>query len=142
MSIFIFAVFTLAGQSHIWHYKLWMFACCQMFFLFSMLLILFSKSLVLLTFAAAMVGIGESFMYASHLYYSVSGGTRRSGRMAIHELILSLGFAAGGILGGVFSDRYGRYSPYWFGFSVVIIGLCIQGVIWFRKSSGVEIRSL
>ena len=134
MSIFTFAVFTLAGQSHVWHYKLWLFMCCQILILVSLLLILFTSSLALLTFAVALIGIGESFMYASHLYYGVSGVTRRSGRMAIHEIILSLGFAAGGIFGGILSDKYGRYSPYWFGFSTIIIGLFIQCIIWFRKS--------
>ena len=134
MSVFTFAVFTLAGQSHAWHYKLWMFMGCQILILVSMFLILFTSSLSLLTFAVALIGIGESFMYASHLYYGVSGGTKRAGRMAIHEIILSLGFAGGGVFGGILSDRYGRYSPYWFGFSIVTIGLCIQGVIWCKKN--------
>ena len=134
MSIFTFAVFTLTGQSHAWHYKLWLFIGCQILILVSMLLILFTSSLALLTFAVALIGIGESFMYASHLYYGVSGETRRSGRMAIHELILSLGFAAGCIFGGILSDKYGRYSPYWFGFIVVTIGLCIQGIVWYKNN--------
>jgi MFS family permease len=133
MSMFTFAVFTLAGQSHAWHYKVWLFMVCQILFLVSMLLILFAPSLIFLTFAVALIGIGESFMYVSHLYYSVSGKTKRSGRMAIHEMILSLGFAAGGILGGILSDKYGRYSPYWFGLSVITVGLCIQSIIWKKN---------
>jgi len=133
MSICMFAVFMLAGQSHAWHYKVWLFISCQILIVVSMLLILFTSSLALLTFAVALVGVGASFMYASHIYYGVSGGTRRAGRMAIHEIILSLGFAAGGIFGGILSDTYGRYSPYWFGFIVVVIGLIIQGIIWCKK---------
>jgi len=135
MSISTFAVLLLAGQSHAWHYKLWLFICCQIVTAVSMLLILFTASLALLTLAVGLIGVGESFIYASHIYYGVSGGTRRAGRMAIHEIILALGFAAGGIIGGILSDMYGRYSPYWFGFITVIIGLIIQAIIWCKKES-------
>lgn len=41
MSISTFAVFLLAGQSHAWHYKLWLFISCQILTAVSMLLILF-----------------------------------------------------------------------------------------------------
>jgi MFS family permease len=77
-------------------------------------------------------------MYASHIYYGVSGGTRRAGRMAVHAIISSLGFAAGGILGGILSDKHGRYSPYWFGFGTVIIGLITQAIIWCKMDVGVK----
>lgn len=131
MSIATFAIFTLASQTHAWHYKVWLFMLGQTSLLVSMLLILYTSSLFLLTLATFMIGTGNSFMYASHLYYGVSGGRRRSGRMAIHETILSVGFVLGGLIGGILSDHLGKYCPYWFGFGVVTVGLIIQGIIWF-----------
>ncbi|MFH1613758.1 MAG: MFS transporter [Planctomycetota bacterium] len=130
MSIAVFAVFTLAGRTHAWHYKLWLFISAQLLLLIGMVLILYTSALVVLTLAVVMIGAGESFMYTSHLYYGVSGGKRRSARMAIHETTLSMGFAAGGLAGGLLSDHFGRYSPYKFGFGIVAAGLVVQAIIW------------
>ena len=39
--------------------------------------------------------------------------------------------AAGGVVGGVLSDNFSRYSPYLFGFGIVAVGLIVQALIWF-----------
>ena len=131
MSIMIFTIFMLAGRTHSWHYKLWLFAAGQVLPLVSLLMILSCTSLIALVAAIAMVGIGQSFIYTSHIYYGVSGGKNRSGRMAIHETILALGIACGGLFGGMISDKFDKYSPYKFGIAVILAGLLAQAVIWF-----------
>ncbi len=130
MSIMIFTIFTLAGHTHSWHYKLWIFAAAQVLLAASLLIILNTPSLPLLVAAVAMVGVGNSFIYTSHIYYGVSGCKNRSGRMAIHETILALGIACGGLFGGIISDKFTKYSPYKFGIAVIVAGLCIQAAIW------------
>ncbi len=130
-----FVIFVTAGKWHQWHYKLFIFVAGQLLLLASMLMILKGSSLSILFAATALVGAGQAFMYSSHLYYGVSGGTRRSGRMAIHEFLLSAGFVIGSLAGGFLSDHFGPFMPYRFGLTVVALGLCIQLAIWFTFNS-------
>jgi len=138
-----FIVFFLAGKTHLWHYRGSVFVTAQLALLASMWMILKSDSTWILFAATALIGSGQAFMYASQLYYGVSGGKRRSGLMALHEIILSVGFATGSIAGGFLSDHFDRYAPYWFGFAAVVAGLVVQAFIWFtlkpkQNSSGTE----
>lgn len=139
MCLAAFVIFIAAGKWHRWHYKLTIFIIAQLLLLASMLMILNGPSLSILFVATGLVGAGQAFMYSSHLYYGVSGGTRRSGRMAIHEFLLSAGFVIGASAGGFLSDQFGPLMPYRFGLSAVALGLFLQLSIWFgfkRKSMG------
>ena len=82
--------------------------------------------------AAGIVGICEAFIYVSHLFYGVSGGKKRSGLMAIHEFLLSIGMVIGSVAGGYISDSFGRYVPYWFGVGAIFFALAVQGAIWWK----------
>lgn len=132
-----FVVFAAAGRWHRWHYKLHIFLAGQVLLLASMLMILKGSSLGIFFLATGLVGTGQAFVYNSHLYYGVSGGTRRSRRMAIHEFLLSAGFVIGSLTGGFLSDQFSPLMPYRFGLGVVALGLLLQLAIWFgfkRKS--------
>jgi hypothetical protein len=79
--------------------------------------------------AAGIIGVAEAFIYASHLFYNVSGARNRSGLMALHEFLLSAGLVAGSLSGGYISDAFGRYKPYWFGLLMVSGAIMLQGII-------------
>jgi len=121
----------MMGRSHYWHYKKSLFALAQASVVLCAIIILFSGSLAFQLFAAGLGGICYGFIYSSHQYYGVSGGTKRSGLMAIHETIIGAGFATGALVGGILSDRYGRYSPYWFVGGAIIIAGGAEVIIWF-----------
>lgn len=131
MSVAIFVVFFAAGKTHIWHYVLSIFLGAQGLLLLSMLLILNGVGLWELFLAAGLAGGGQAFLYSSHLYYGISSARNRSGRMAIHEITLAVGFLIGSVVGGYLSDNFGRYVPYWFGFGIVVAGLLAQSAVWF-----------
>jgi predicted MFS family arabinose efflux permease len=95
-----------------------------------MLLILFCTSLIWLYMAAAFVGLGQSFVYASHQFYYVLGKVKRSGSMAVHEILIAIGYAGGSIVGGYLAEYLSRYWPYWFGFTAVMIALAVQALIF------------
>ena len=65
-------------------------------------------------------------------------------RMAVHEIILSLGMTGGSLIGGYLSDLFGRYVPYWFGIAVLAVSALAQLIIWFtlRADSGRTSRKL
>jgi predicted MFS family arabinose efflux permease len=134
-------VFWLMGKSHRWHYKKTLFVFIQASAVFSMLIILSFGSIAFQLFAAGLSGICYGFIYGSHQYYGVSGGKKRSALMAVHETIIGAGFATGSLIGGILSDNFGRYSPYWFACGVIIAGGLIQILVWFVISRSNQISS-
>ena len=96
-----------------------------------MLIILLSKSLAMQFCAASLGGICYGFAYSSHQYYGVSGGTKRSGLMAVHESVLGAGISAGALFSGMLSDAFGRYSPYKYACAIVAAAAVVQAVLWF-----------
>ena len=50
--------------------------------------------------------------------------------MAIHELLISVGYSIGSIVGGYLAEYITRYWPYWFGFISIMGALVVQGVIF------------
>lgn len=125
-----FTGFSITGRTKNWHYKLSPFIGSQLIIAVAMLMILFSTSLIQLCAAAVFVGIGQSFVYASHQFYCVSGKVKRSGSMAIHEILISIGYASGSIAGGYLAEYLSRYWPYWFGFAAVMITLAAEALIF------------
>jgi MFS family permease len=77
------------------------------------------------------MGSGFGFAYSSHLYYGACGSRKRSARMAIHEVTLSLGVIVGSGAGGYLSVNVGDYWPYWFAIVVLTLGFAAQIVVWF-----------
>jgi MFS family permease len=134
-------IFWLMGKSHWWHYKKTLFVFIQASAIFSMLIILFFSNVAFQLFAAGLSGVCYGFIYGSHQYYGVSGGKKRSGLMAVHETIIGAGFAAGSLIGGLLSDSFGRYSPYWFACGVIIAGGLVQILVWFILSRYNQISS-
>jgi MFS family permease len=130
MSGGVLVVFFAAARTHLWHYVLWIFLVTEGMLLLSMGLILNGERLGVLFAAAGLAGGGQAFLYASHLYYGISGAQNRQRRTMIHETTLCLGMLIGSLAGGYLSENVGPYSPYWFGFFVVAGGLGAQLVIW------------
>ena len=131
MCLFNVVVFWLMGRSHYWHYKKGLFAISQASLVVCMVMIILFKGIFVQLLAAGLAGICYGVVYSSHQYYGVSGGKKRSGLMAVHETIIGAGFATGALLGGILSDAFGRYSPYWFGCAVMVAAGLIQISLWF-----------
>ncbi len=104
--------FAVLGVSHIWHFRqTWLWGM-QALLTGVLLLAAFAPSEVMLYIACALAGLGVSFLYASHLFYGVSGGRDRARLMAIHEILLSGGFLVGSVGGGIVADAAGLRAPY------------------------------
>ena len=56
--------------------------------------------------------------------------------MAVHEIVMGIGYAAGSIAGGYLAEYYSRYWPYWFGFAAVMIALAVQAFIFASHKKG------
>lgn len=128
-----FIGFLLAGRTHAWHYKLWLFLAAQIITALSVLAIVTSAKLTSFYVIVAFIGLSQAFMYASHLFYSASGSKRRLGSMAVHEMLLSGGHVLGYITGGLLAEYFDRTTtPYYFGAALVIAGLIAQSGLWLK----------
>ena len=136
MAIALFFVLMGAGRAAWWHFRTWPVMLAQVGLMVAMVLIIRGHELATFVIAMILLGGSGAFLYSSHLYYGVSGGLRRSQRTAIHETILSTGFFAGCLAGGVLSDRFGQLVPYQFGLGVLGVSLLVQGIIWARVARG------
>ena len=125
-------VFFTASRTHIWHYKLLPSILAQLVVLLSMLMIIESSLPTIFFLVAVLMGLGQAFTYISHQFYAASQSTKRSGSMALHEILLSVGQIIGFVAGGYLADFFGRRTvPYWFGFFVIVIGINAQLVVWW-----------
>ncbi|MCF7955924.1 MAG: MFS transporter [Phycisphaerae bacterium] len=129
-----FVGFYLTGKTRAWHHKLIPLVTAQLVTAAAMLIILYCKSLGWLMAAAVLIGAGQSFIYASHQYYGVSGKTNRSGSMAVHELIIGAGYASGAIAGGYLAEYLTRYWPYWFGLITLLAAVGIEMLIYILNT--------
>jgi len=123
MSITTFVVFMVIARTHRWHYKMRPLVLTNMMTGAFMVLIIIGKQLWLPWTGMALGGIIYAFLYASHLYYIISGAKQRATKTVIHEMYLSAGAIVGSFAGGFLSDHFGRYSPYYFGLVVLAIGM-------------------
>jgi MFS family permease len=125
-----FICFYVTGKTRSWHHKLIPFIAAQLITAAGLLIIVFARSIFSLSIAAMLIGLGQAFIYSSHQFYCVSGKSKRSGSMAIHELLISIGFATGGIAGGYLAEYFSRYWPYWFGLIAIMIAIAAQTAIF------------
>lgn len=123
--------FLITSRSQAWHYRRGIFYASELLVIAGLALIARTQSYAWFLAAALLMGWGSSFIYASHLYYSMSGSRRRSSTMALHETTLALGFFVAPFLGGAISDHYqDRVMPYQFGIYACAAAIAIQLVLW------------
>ncbi|OHB79024.1 MAG: hypothetical protein A2Z25_12175 [Planctomycetes bacterium RBG_16_55_9] len=137
-----FLVLTGAGRLGFWHFKLAFLLGAQLILAVPLFLMIFGRTLWFFVPAFMIMGFAFGFAYSSHLYYGACGSRKRSIRMAIHEVTLSLGVVVGSGAGGYLSGNVGDYWPYWFALIVTGVGLAAQMVLWIAltKQDGQNIR--
>ncbi len=122
-----------AGRWAFWHFKVGGLLGAQVLLLISTLMVIYGRTLVVFYLASIILGLAFGFAYSSHLYYGASASRRRSMRMAIHELVISLGIAIGSGTGGYLAKNVGDYAPYWFAIVLVGLGGVLQLAIHFTS---------
>lgn len=125
-----FAILTGAGRLGFWHFKLVYLLGAQAILAVPLLFMIFGRTLWAFVPSFMVMGFSFGFAYSSHLYYGACGSRKRSARMAIHEVTLSLGVVVGSGVGGYLSGNYGPYWPYWFAIGILAAGFVAQVVIW------------
>jgi MFS family permease len=125
-----FLVLTVAGRVTFWHFRPVLLFAAQVILVIAVVQIVWGSSLMIFVAAAVTMGCAFGFAYSSHLYYGTLGSTKRSVRMAIHEITISLGTTIGSAGGGYLAKNVGLYWPYWFAIALLVIGLAGQFAIY------------
>ena len=124
--------FFVLGKWHAWHYRNYPVFVAQAGIIAALQLIIYSERLTTLYLAACLIGIFTAYFYTSHMFYGVSATKRRSGAMAVHEIILSAGIGIGAYMGGYLNDAFGRrYAPYLFGLAIIAVSVATQLLLNF-----------
>jgi MFS family permease len=130
-----FLALVAAGRWAQWHFKPGLLVLGQAILLFVLLATIYGRALGVLFGSSILLGVAYGFAYSSHLYYGASGSKKRSGRMAIHEIVISLGLTIGSAAGGYLAEHAGLYVPYWFAVGLVGLGMIGQTAIHIGSRS-------
>jgi MFS family permease len=125
-----FTALVAAGRWAFWHFRPGLLLVGQTVLLLMLGMTIYGRSLAVFLFASVLLGIAYGFAYSSHLYYGASASRRRSARMAIHEITISIGLTTGSFAGGYFAEHVSLYAPYWFAVTAVGLGLAVQTMLY------------
>jgi predicted MFS family arabinose efflux permease len=114
------------GRWAFWHFRAGLLLGAQAMILMALLIVIYGRTLGILFISPVVLGIAFGFAYSSHLYYGASASAKRSVRMVIHEVVISLGITIGSGAGGYLAKNIGLYAPYWFAIALVGLGIVIQ----------------
>ncbi len=92
--------FLLLGKLAFWHFKKRYIFLVQLFFGILSLLAMDFSSPVSFAFFFFFFGILFAFAYDQSIFHGASGSVNRSGRMIIHEVLLTVGAILGAVVGG------------------------------------------
>jgi predicted MFS family arabinose efflux permease len=124
-----FGALVAAGRWARWHFRPGLLVVAQGMLLLTLFMTIYGRALSILFVSSLILGLALGFAYSSHLYYGASASKKRSTRMAIHEIVISLGLTIGSAAGGWLCEHVSLYSPYWFAVAVVGLGMAGQGAI-------------
>jgi MFS family permease len=124
-----FLALIASGRWAFWHFRAGLLFVAQGMVLLALLMMIYGRALSVLLLSAVVLGVAFGFAYSSHLFYGAAASRKRSVRMAIHEMVISLGVAAGSWPSGHLAQHVGPYAPYWYAVALVTLGALAQLVI-------------
>ena len=124
-----FLALIASGRWAFWHFRAGLLIVAQGMVLLALLLVIYGRTLGVLFLSAIVLGVAFGFSYSSHLFYGAAASRKRSVRMVIHEIVISLGVTAGSWPSGHLAQHVGPYAPYWFAVALVALGAVGQIVI-------------
>ncbi|MBA7618162.1 hypothetical protein ES703_25483 [subsurface metagenome] len=125
-AIFATLGFIAMGRSDFWHFEPLLMIAGQIFLAAIMFLMSFVSLPFFLGAFIALLGACMAISHTNSLFHGVSGSINRSGRMAVHEILLSAGLIAGSAIGGVIYQNFSMSAVYLFCSFLVTFGLLIQ----------------
>jgi len=133
LSFALMTGFVLLGRTHRWHYRYSLFWGSQVLTVLMVALIFICRTAWQAAGLSVVAALAMSVLYASDLFYGVSGGRRRAGSMAIHEVLLATGFVVGSLGGGLLAESLGPRYVFPAAAGLVLLGFLLQVGLWALK---------
>jgi len=135
-----FLTLIASGRWAFWHFRAGLLFVAQGMILVALLTVIYGRTLAVLFLSPVVLGVAFGFAYSSHLFYGTSASRKRSLRMVIHEVVISLGITIGSGAGGFLAKNVGLYAPYWFAVTLVAVGFAGQIAIHLASQTGLVAR--
>ena len=127
--------FIVMGRTTFWHFRPAPMLLSQCALAVCVFLLRFISSVPSLGVVLGFMGLFMAFNYFNSLFHGVSGSINRSGRMAVHESLISSGLIVGSAVGGVLYQKFSMPLVYSFCTGFLLFGLLVQGFLswWFMR---------
>lgn len=126
----------IMGRTRFWHFRGKPMVISMLSFGLTMVWMAVARSVFLVGFLLALTGIFGAQNYANSLFHGVSGSTRRSLRMAVHESLLTAGLIFGSVSGGMIYQRYSTVMVYIFCSALLFASAAGQMILLAWRNTG------
>lgn len=133
LSASLTAAFLWLGRYSNWHYRRFLLWASQLVLAGALLIPLGASHAWQLTICVLFAGQAIGLSYTSHLFYRTSQGDDRARGMAMHEVVLSIGFFVGAFGGGLVADLTDNRLVYPVIAAAILVGVAIQFGLWTAR---------
>jgi len=126
--------FYLLGRIKDWQKKFSFIIFTEILMGLGLLIIFFTKNIMLFILAFIFVGAGLGITFFFSLFYSVSSHSGKGGKSGIHEAVCGAGNLTGPLLAGVLANTFTLRTPYLGFFLLVVIIIVLQSRLLKTKS--------
>jgi MFS family permease len=134
-ALFAMFGFLFMGRTTFWHFRPLQMLVAQGFLVVCVFFMKFSSTALTTGILISCTGICQAFSYFNSMFHGISGSINRSGRMAVHESLVSSGLVMGSLFGGLLYQRFSMSFLYTIGAAWVLFGLLLQTAlcIWIER---------
>lgn len=137
MSLTLAIAFACVGRAAWWHHRFGPLIASQAIIACAIAGLYFASETWHLAAAVVVGGACMSLTYSSSIYYSAAGGKRREASLAVHEVVLSVGFIIGAVGGGLLSEWIDLRLTYVAAALFMAGGMALQFVLRARLGSAI-----
>ncbi len=144
-ALFAMFGFLFMGRTIFWHYRPLQMLVSQAVMVVGVFLMAYATTPITVGVLIACMGVSQAFSYFNSQFHGISGSINRSGRMAVHESIISSGLILGSTMGGVLYQRYSMAFVFVICAAFVLFGLIVESAFvgWYeagrkRQDTGTE----
>jgi MFS family permease len=125
--------FVIMGRTTFWHFRPAQMLIGQVALIIFTILLMTVRTSLILGSVISCIGFFMAVSYFNSMFHGLSGSVNRSGRMAIHESLISSGLILGSVIGGLIYQRFAMAYVYLFCAAFMLFGAVLQGILSLRS---------